>query len=190
MMTSVASPAPPAASASNKKRPLEDVSNSDDVVAAAAADNTSTKKAKKAPAVAKKPKKAKTDTAAADAAKLEKAANGVIRKIQGQINSRLKWKNSYKAMKYNSDITKGGRVEVPCASPEIFEKIFSGISATAPIKSGKDGKLSVAFKDEDQVSSLPLHGKSYRYNSAELRAPCTATYKEHAVTFSFKFCIW
>jgi hypothetical protein len=171
-----------AVATTNTKRPLEDVVNTTSA-ANIKKNQNAVAELMKAPA-AKKAKK--TTSSVSDEAKLEKAANGVIRKIQGQINARLKWKNSFKAMK-NSDVTKGGRVEVPCPDPAVFEKIFQG---HADIKKGKDGKLSCTFKEEDEVSSLPLHGKSYRYNSSELRAPCSATYKDHAITFSFKFCIW
>lgn len=156
------------------KRSLEDITTN-------IQENTSVAELLKAPAT-KKPKKAPIS----DEAKLEKAANGVIRKIQGQINSRLKWKSSFKMMKQNPDITQGARVEVPCNDPAIFEKIFQG----ATIKQGKDGKLSCTFKENDQVNALPVHGTSYRYSSAKLRAPCSATYKDHALIFSFKFCIW
>ena len=118
-----------------------------------------------------------------DEEKIRKTMNSVIRKVQGQINAKLKWKPSFKQLK-NTDNTKGGRVEVVCNDPEVFERIFGDA------KKGKDGKLSCSFKTDEEVEDLPFNGKTYRYNRAELRAPCSASLKDSALVFSFKFCIW
>jgi hypothetical protein len=112
--------------ATSTKRALKDVSN------ATISQEGSTKKHR---------------TTEQDEEKQRKQMNGVIRKVQGQINAKLKWKNSFKQMKNNSDIKKGGRVEVVCNDPAVFEKIFDG----ATIKKGKDGKLSCSFKTDDEV---------------------------------------
>jgi hypothetical protein len=97
-----------------------------------------------------------------DGAMLDKLTHGTVRTIQKLINDRLKWKNSYKYLKGGD--TKGGRVEVVCNEPEVFERIFEG----ATIKKGKDGKLSCSLKSEDDVHkcNLKFKGKSYRYGSS------------------------
>jgi hypothetical protein len=127
----------------------------------------------------------KPRTTEQDEEKQRKQMNGVIRKVQGQINAKLKWKNSFKPMKNNSELKKGGRVEVVCNDPAVFEKIFDG----ATIKKGKDGKLSCSFKTDDEVEELKFHGTDYRFNCATLRAPCSASLKDSALVFSFKFSI-
>lgn len=124
-------------------------------------------------------KKAKT----VDPEKIATLATSVTRKIQGQISAKLKWKKSFARMKGGA--TKGARVEVVCQHPEVFEYIFSD----ATIKTGKDGKLSCTIKDEDEVYSLPFKGKSYQYSSASLQAPCSASFKDGALVFNFKYCI-
>lgn len=126
----------------------------------------------------------KQKTVELDEIQIASQRSSVIRKVQGQISSKLKWKKSYSAMK-SGDTKKGGRVEVVCKHPEVFERIFRG----ANIKTGKDGKLSCSFKTDDEVYSLPFKGKSYRYNSAELCAPCSASFKDGALVFSFKYGI-
>lgn len=126
----------------------------------------------------------KQKTVALDETKIASQTSSVTRKVQGQIGAKLKWKSSYKAMR-NNDTKKGGRVEVVCQHPEVFERIFEG----ADIKTAKDGKLSCTFKTDDEVFSLPFKGKSYPYNSSELRAPCSASFKDGALTFSFKYSI-
>ena len=114
---------------------------------------------------------------------LTKNVNKVKRAIQGQINAKLKWKNSFRRIK-GTGVKKGGRCEVVCNDPKVFEEIFGADN----IKKTKD-KLSCSFKEDDEVYSLPFHGKEYRYDSAELRAPVTASLKDNALTFSFKFSI-
>lgn len=118
-----------------------------------------------------------------DGAMLDKLTHGTVRTIQKLINDRLKWKNSYKYLKGGD--TKGGRVEVVCNEPEVFERIFEG----ATIKKGKDGKLSCSLKSEDDVHkcNLKFKGKSYRYGSSYLCAPYTASLKDNTLTFGFKF---
>ena len=121
-----------------------------------------------------------------DNAAIDKMVTATVRAIQGQINQKLAWKSSYSSLK-GSDATKGGRVEAVCGGPEVFKKIFAG----ATIKEAKDGKLSCAIKteEEERKVDLPFHGKSYRYNSSELRAPYTASLKDSKLTFSYKFSI-
>lgn len=112
-------------------------------------------------------------------------STSVTRKVQGQISSKLKWKpKTFPYMKGTGN-TKGARVEVVCKHPHVFEHIFRGTA----IKKGKDGKLSCSFKTQDEVYRLPFHAPSYRYSSASLRAPCSASYKEGALIFSFKYRI-
>jgi hypothetical protein len=103
----------------------------------------------------------------------------VAKKLQTQINSKLQWKNSFKSLKYGG--VRGGRVEVTCNDPKVFETIFKN----GTIKKTKD-RLSWSFKTDDEVDNLPLHGKSYRYNSSELRAPVSASLKDNTPTFTFK----
>ena len=65
-------------------------------------------------------------------------------------------------------------MEVVCTDPEVFERIFSGVT----IKKGKDGKLSCSVKtneEADKWSNMPFSGKSYRYNSSVLSAPYSAS---------------
>lgn len=114
---------------------------------------------------------------------LEKETNKVIRAVNGQISSRLKWKSSYKAM-CRSGSVKGCRVEVPCAHEAVFEEIFGSDTIKR-----KGDKLSCSLKDQDDVWDLPFKEKSYRYNSAEIRAPISASLNECKLTFSFKFAI-
>ena len=137
---------------------------------------TSTTTAAVAPAAA--PKKSE--------AALEKMTKQTIRTIQQCMNEKLKWKNSFRNLKDGN--TKGGRVEVVCSDPEVFERIFDG----APIKYGKDGKLSFSMQTEEEASKceLPFKGKSYRYNSSVLRAPYSASWKNNTLTFSYKFTVW
>jgi len=111
-----------------------------------------------------------------------KQTAAVTRKVQGQISAKLKWKRSFSRMVG----TKGGRVEVVCKEPAVFEEIFK----CATIKKGKDGKLSCAFKTDDEVAGLPFRGKSYPYSRAELRAPCSASLKDCALVFSFKYSVY
>lgn len=127
----------------------------------------------------KRPKKTEEDPE-----KLHKMKNGIFHKIQGQINSKLKWKSSFIGMK-GTDTTKGGRVEVVCNDPGIFHLLFEG----STIKEAKDVKLFCTFKTEDEVDSLPFHGKLYRYNSTSLRAPCSVSLKDSALIFSFIFSV-
>ena len=119
-------------------------------------------------------------------AALEKMTKQTIRTIQQCMNEKLKWKNSFRNLKDGN--TKGGRVEVVCSDPEVFERIFDG----APIKYGKDGKLSFSMQTEEEASKceLPFKGKSYRYNSSVLRAPYSASWKNDTLTFSYKFTVW
>ncbi|KAL7533821.1 hypothetical protein ACHAXR_009719 [Thalassiosira sp. AJA248-18] len=121
-----------------------------------------------------------------DEATLQKMTNGTVRTIQQLINEKLKWKSSYKQLMGGD--TKGGRVEVVCTDPEVFERIFDGTT----IKKGKDGKLSCNMKTEEDARKvdLPFKGKSYRYNSSVLCAPYTASLNDNKLTFSYKFSIW
>ena len=140
---------------------------------------TSTTTATDAPAAA--PKKSE--------AALEKMTKQTIRTIQQCINEKLKWKNSFRNLKDGN--TKGGRVEVVCSDPEVFERIFDG----APIKYGKDGKLSFSMQTvcklrRRRVNVKQFTGKSYRYNSSVLRAPYSASWKNDTLTFSYKFTVW
>ena len=59
-----------------------------------------------------------------DEATLQKLTDKTTRTIQKLINDKLKWKNSYRNRKGGD--TKGGRVEVVCSDPEVFESIFDG----------------------------------------------------------------
>eukprot|EP00571_Detonula_confervacea_P017650 CAMPEP_0172312780 /NCGR_PEP_ID=MMETSP1058-20130122/18559_1 /TAXON_ID=83371 /ORGANISM="Detonula confervacea, Strain CCMP 353" /LENGTH=199 /DNA_ID=CAMNT_0013026325 /DNA_START=25 /DNA_END=624 /DNA_ORIENTATION=+ len=120
-----------------------------------------------------------------DEATLEKMTETTIRTIQRLMNDKLKWKSSYSQLKGGG--TKGGRLEVVCSEPEVFERIFKG----ATIKKGKDGKLSCSMKTEDDAEkcNLPFEGKSYRYNSSYLCAPFSSSLKDNTLTFSFKFGI-
>lgn len=122
-----------------------------------------------------------------DAAELQSAAHKVIRKLQAQINLKLKWKNSYCSLKGGG--TKGARVEAVCSNPEIFEEIF-GKWMGGKVKKSKDGKMSCSFKTDDEVKESQFSGPSYRYNQAELTAPFTASLKDNTITFGFKFTIY
>lgn len=141
-----------------KKRALQDVSNN----------QASNKKLKKIPTLSQ----------------IESQVTSVRRKVQGQINAKLKWTNSMAGMK-RTDVKKGCRIEVVCKHPQVFQRIFGD----ATIKTGKNGKLSCSFKTDDEVYYLPFEGKKYRYSRAELRAPCSASFNEGALVFSFKYCI-
>ena len=101
-----------------------------------------------------------------DEATLDKLTDGTVRTIQKLINDKLTWKGSYKHLKGGD--TKGGRVEVICNEPEVFERIFEG----AVIKKGKDGKLSCSLKSTEDIDkcNLKFKGKSYRYGSSYLCA--------------------
>ena len=122
-----------------------------------------------------------------DDAQLRDAADKTIRKIQAQINLKLKWKNSYRSLK-GGDV-KGARVEAVCNSPEVFEEIFKNRMGGA-IKTSKDGKMSCSIKTDEEVKEMEFSGPSYRYNSASLKAPFTACLKDNTITFAFKFTIW
>lgn len=121
-----------------------------------------------------------------DEATLEKMTNGTIRTIQKLINDKLKWKASYKQLMTSGE-TIGGRVEVMCTEPAVFERIF----VNATIKKAKDGKLScnIATDDEAYACKLPFKGKSYRFNRSYLCAPFTASMKNNTLTFGFKYGI-
>ena len=130
-------------------------------------------------------KKTKKDTTSDELTgeALQKATSSVTRKLQGQINSRLKWKNSFRNLKHGA--LKGGRVEVVCNHPQVFEEIFG-----TAVKTSKDKtKLSCKFTTDDQVYELPLRGKSYRYNRTELCAPVSASLKDNTLVFSFKYTV-
>mmetsp|Transcript_31230 Transcript_31230/g.56671 ORF Transcript_31230/g.56671 Transcript_31230/m.56671 type:complete len:206 (+) Transcript_31230:38-655(+) len=120
-----------------------------------------------------------------DEATLQKLTDKTTRTIQKLINDKLKWKNSYRNLKGGD--TKGGRVEVVCSDPEVFERIFNG----ATIKRAKDGKLSCSLKTEEDAEkcNLPFEGPSYRYDRSYLCAPYSASLKDSGLTFSFKFGI-
>ncbi|KAL7548677.1 hypothetical protein ACHAWF_013070 [Thalassiosira exigua] len=122
-----------------------------------------------------------------DEATLEKLTNVTVRTIQNLVNEKLKWKSSFQRLKGGGK--QGARVEVACTEPEVFERIFKG----AEIKRGKDGKLSWAVNTDEEVQeyrNFPFKGKSYRYNSSELVAPCAASLKDGKLTFRFKYTIW
>ena len=112
---------------------------------------------------------------------LDKETKKVVRAINGQISSRLKWKASYKFL--NGGNTKGFRVEVPCSYPEVFSHLFPDVKT-------KGEKMTSNIKTDDGVSCLPFKGKSYRYSSAKLRGPASATFSDYKITFSCKFSIW
>ena len=122
-----------------------------------------------------------------DDAQVRDAANKVIRKVQANIKAKLKWKNSFCSLKDGN--CKGARVESVCNSAEVFEEIFKNRMG-GTIKTSKDGKMSCSFKTDDEVKRMEFSGPSYRYNSAVLRAPFTASLKDNTLTFGFKFTIW
>jgi hypothetical protein len=155
------------------KRNLEVVVNKR-VSLSPGAEERPTKKVKKA-AAPRKPKLTEQEA-------LVKSAQQVEKKRQTQINSKLQWKNSFKALKGGTAL-RGARVEVTCNDPKVFEKI----SQNASIKKTKD-RLSCSFKTDDEVDTLPLHGKSYRYNASEVRAPVSASLKDNTLTFTFQIC--
>lgn len=123
-----------------------------------------------------------------DDAGVKQEAGKVMRKIQSEINSKLKWKNSFRNLKGENNF-KGARVEVVCSYPEAFEEIFKNRMG-ATIKTSKDGKMSCSMKTNDEVKEELFSGPSYRYNSAVLNAPFTASLKDNALVFGFKFTIW
>ena len=132
---------------------------------------------------------ATTVSTAKDEAQLQKAADALTRKLQGQINEKLKWKNSFRNLKGTYD-KKGARVEVVCSDPSVFEKIFEG----GIVKKAKDGKLSCSVKTEEEWEKVEnlchkLQGKGYRYNNSYLAAPFSASLKDSALVFSFKYGI-
>lgn len=134
-----------------------------------------------APAVAAPAKKL-------DEAATERLAETTVKTVQKLINEKLKWKGSFKQMSKTGD-KKGGRVEVVCQDPEVFERIFSGATA----KRSKDGKkITVSVKTDDEAAKwrCPFSGKRYRYNSAYLSHPYTASWSDSKLTFSYKFGIY
>jgi len=132
-------------------------------------------------------------------AALEKLTKQTIKTIQQCMNEKLKWKNSYKQLKDGA--TKGGRVEMACTDPEVFKRIFSGLT----IKKGKDGKLSCSAKTNEEADKwkyggaaypseyIPFDGRSYRYNRSELCPPFSASLNPglsyDILTFNYKFTI-
>lgn len=131
-------------------------------------------------------KKAVVSPKKMDEAQIRDAADKVIRKIQAQINMKLKWKNSYRSLKDGR--TQGARIEAVCTSPEAFEEIFKNRMG-GTVKTSKDGKMACSIKMDDEVKDMQFSGPSYRYNSAHLVAPFTASLKENTITFGFKFTI-
>ena len=120
-----------------------------------------------------------------DEATIQSLTDMTVRTMQGLINEKLKWKSSYKYLKGGD--TKGGRIEVACNEPEVFERIFKD----ATIKKGKDGKLSCNIKTEEEVRKvvLPFKGVKYRYGSSYLSAPYMASLKDNKLSFTFKFSL-
>mmetsp|Transcript_24862 Transcript_24862/g.59895 ORF Transcript_24862/g.59895 Transcript_24862/m.59895 type:complete len:206 (-) Transcript_24862:170-787(-) len=120
-----------------------------------------------------------------DDATIEKLANKTVKSIQGLINGKLKWSNTFRNLKDGNK--KGGRVEVVCTDPEVFERIFKD----ATIKKGKDGKMSCSAKTDGEAENwnLPFRGKSYRYDASYLHAPLSASLNGGTLSFSFKYSL-
>ena len=133
-------------------------------------------------------KKVAATTKRLDSVEVQIAAEKVVRKIQAQINQKLKWQNSFRSLKGGAS-TRGARVEAICNSPEVFEEI-SGNRMGATIKTSKDGKMSCSIKYDDDIKTMQFNGPTYRYNMAHLAAPFTASLKDNTITFGFKFTIW
>lgn len=117
-------------------------------------------------------------------AEISKLTKQTIKAIQQCMNEKLKWKNSYRALKGGD--TKGGRIQVVCTDVEVFERIFDG----ATIKKCKTRtRCSMKTEEEANKCNLPFKGISYRYNSSYLCAPYSACLKDGTLTFSYKFSI-
>lgn len=111
-----------------------------------------------------------------------------MKTVRKLINEKLKWKGSFKQMSKTGDM-KGGRVEVVCQDPAVFESIFAGATA----KRSKDGKkITVSVKTDDEAAKwrCPFSGKKFRYNSAYLSHPYTASWSDSKLTFSYKYGIY
>jgi hypothetical protein len=117
---------------------------------------------------------------------VKQAANSVIRRINSEIKSKMQWKPSFKGLKGGG--VKGARVEVVCNSPEVFDEIFKN-QMGATVKTSKDGKKTCSMKTDEEVKEIPFSSPDYRYSYSELKAPFTASLKDNALVFGFKFTI-
>ena len=129
-------------------------------------------------AAAKKPDEAATERLAETTEKLMNAL----------IHEKLKWKASFKEMRMTGN-KKGGRIEVVCEDPAVFERIFAGATA----KRSKDGKkITASIKTDDEAAMwrCPFSDKQYRYSRAYLSHPYTASWCNNKLTFSYKFGIF
>ena len=148
---------------------------------------------KKATAPARPTKKARTTTKvpahSAEKGPIDlmtkmKEFKKVLKAVNKEISNRLKWQSSFKAMK-ESGALKGARVEVPCAYEEVFGELFED-----EFVKRKGNKLTCFIPTDEHVKEIPFNWtKSYRYNSAELRAPFSASFSDNKLVISFKFAI-
>lgn len=141
---------------------------------------------------------------------LEKRTAFRFKKLNKQIDDRLKWKDSFRYM--NGIQIKGCRVEIECSEPEVFEALFGGTSSSSSssssteslseddscsepypiiIKKSSNGKLSRSFQTDDEIcDSGKLHGKYYRYGAnAILKVPASVSLHNGKLSFSFKYTV-
>jgi hypothetical protein len=115
---------------------------------------------------------------------LEKRVQHRLKKINKQIGDRLKWKSSFKC---SQEKVMGGRVDVDCPEPEVFQAMF-GIHN---IKTNKStGKMTRSFSAQDDFGEAEIYGKSYRFGAhASLQGPGSASLHEGKLVVSFKYTV-
>ena len=108
---------------------------------------------------------------------LQKRVTHRRQKLHKQLDSKFKWKSSYK---YDRSI-KGGRVSIDCPEKEVVEQMFDNLKETK-------GKLSKTFATDEDIAEDGLYGKSYRFGAqASLKAPASIIWKDGKLSFTFKY---
>jgi hypothetical protein len=123
---------------------------------------------------------------------LDKRKQHRLKKLNKQINDRLKWKPSFKYGGNRGKVA-GCRVDVDCPEPEVFHAMFGqGVQGGSnTIKTNnKTGKMTRTFASEDDLNDCQIYGKSYRFGAqASLQVPASATLHEGKLVLSFKYTV-